>query len=158
MSKPKTSLKTVAIIGTVAIGTGAVAYLIAKRIVQKARSNQSTKDLDDIDKKDPRDAYAVSYAQQIRAAFNPADLDNTWMSWIPDGTDEEALYRVAKDMRARNVEFSRVAKAYRNLYQSDLVRDLTSELDTAELRIFYGHLGMQMQGLASKPINAIALI
>lgn len=153
-----TSLKTVAVVGAVTLTVGTVGYFLVRRMVQKARSNQSTKDLDDINAKDPRDAYAVSFAQQIRAAFNPADLDNTWFSWLPDGTDEEALYRVAREMRSRNVEFSRVAKAYRNLYQSELVRDLTSELDTTELRTFYGHLGMQVQGLQGNPIQAFALI
>lgn len=156
--KKKTSLKTVAIIGGVSVAVGTVGYFVVRRMVQKARKNKVSRDLDDVNSKDPRDAYAVNFAQQLRAAFYPSDLDNTWFSWLPDGTDEEACYAVAKAMKSRNVEFSRVAKAYRNLYGDDLVIDLSSELDSTELRTFYGHLGMQVQGLQGNPIQAFALI
>ncbi len=147
------NLKTAAIIGGVALAVGGAGYLIVRRIVRTAKINNTTRKLDEIDSKDPREALAVGFAQQLYAGFNPYSLDNTWFSWVPDGTDEEALYRVAREMKARNVEFSRVAKAYRNLYQSELIQDLTSELDPGELRMFYQQLGMNISGIGSAQVN-----
>ena len=148
-----TNLKNAAIVGGIGLAVAGLGYLVVRKVVLRAKTNKTTRNLDKFQQKDPREALAAAFAQQLSAAFNPWDLNNTWFSWLPDGTDKEACFRIAREMKARNVPFSMVAKAYHNLFQSDLASDLTSELDSADLRTFYGHLGMNVQGLTSTTLG-----
>lgn len=129
--------KVWALIGVAGAVTTYVVVKQVKKGVEQARENKSAYAIDKVNKKDPREAYASSYAQRLYAAFFRVG----W-SWIPDGTDEDAIFLVAQGMKDNKVPFSMVAKAYKNLYAQDLKDDLTSELDSSDLAKFYSILGV----------------
>lgn len=72
-----------------------------------------------------------SLARQFKNAINPSGI--SWMSWS-DGTDEDALFDLAKKINA-NI-FNKVSQVYRNLYNSNLMNDLQEELNSSDLSKF----------------------
>ena len=56
---------------------------------------------------------------------------------FPDGTDEQALFNVAKQMYVSKIPFSYLTEAYRKLYSRQFALDLADELDAADLTRFY---------------------
>ncbi len=54
---------------------------------------------------------------------------------IPNGTDESTL-----NYLALNCDFISVSKAYKTLFDRDLLTDVNNELDSAELRVFFNRL------------------
>ncbi|MCU0439157.1 MAG: hypothetical protein MUC49_14765 [Raineya sp.] len=78
------------------------------------------------------DAIAVA----MRNAMNPSGQG--WMIGF-DGTKEEALYLLAEKSRGN---FDKIAKAYKNRNDSDLMSDLQGELEEDELLIFQQKAGL----------------
>ena len=60
------------------------------------------------------------------------------------GTNEAAMYGVAKDIARYNkingLVFGDVAAAYRKLYNDDLLKEINSELNSPELKLFQKYL------------------
>ena len=73
-------------------------------------------------------------AQLLRAAFNRSGV--SWLGWA-DGTDNKTVLEVARQIR----NWPEVVKAYQNLYQTNVVDELTNEFSTDELKAFYKALG-----------------
>lgn len=92
-----------------------VAYYFLNRFIQQERK----KAILDEAGNDP----ATTFAIRLYTAFHPY-ID--WGGWLPDGTDEEEVIAVAKEMK-RYKNFSEVSKKYRAIYNSDLANDLSSE-------------------------------
>lgn len=68
-----------------------------------------------------------AWAKRLRAAF---EID-TW-GFLPYGTDEDAIEAVFMEMPTQ-AAFMETAKAYKAEYNDDLMSDLKSELDYAEM-------------------------
>ena len=71
----------------------------------------------------------VRYAMMLRSAMNPSGT--TWLMWS-DGTTEEVMYKTASQI----TDFNEVARQYKNLYNSELLADIQSELNTTEFAKF----------------------
>lgn len=80
--------------------------------------------------KDPKGAFANTYANRINAAF----------SWYND--DEKALYKIGDEMKAKGVSFAMVAQAYKTGFNKDLAATLSERLNAEELQTFYLHAGL----------------
>ncbi len=121
----------------------------AKAIKKTIVSKREDKAGGDVDSKNPTTAAATIYAQRLKAAFNPSGYN--WMQSY-DGTNESAIYAVAKEMFTNKVPFTSVQSAYKNLYQRSLTSDLQTELEASELQKFYA---LQKTGLGS--INLLGI-
>lgn len=72
----------------------------------------------------------VGHALGLRSAMNPSG--NRWMFYF-DGTDENAIYRIAEEIK----DLQKVQEEYSNLYSKDsLLDDLKSEIDTTGTQKF----------------------
>ena len=78
-----------------------------------------------------KEGKAVEYANLLFSAMFPSGY-----TWMPDGTDEKALYAIADKMKKNRLPFSLVSQMYRNLYNRELMKDLQGELSTSELHTF----------------------
>lgn len=99
-------------------------YKKAKEAADKAKFNDVNKE------KDPKGAFAKTYANRINAAF----------SWYND--DEKALYKIGDEMKANGVSFALVAQAYKSGFNKDLAATLSERLNADELQTFYLHAGL----------------
>ena len=68
---------------------------------------------------------AAHFAKRLKMAF---DNDGWW------GTDEEAVYRVMREIPSRS-HYHQVQRAYRRMYDRELNADLEDELDSREMGI-----------------------
>lgn len=120
-------------IGLGALGIGA-AYLIGRKVYRELRKKHSQSNYTD----------EAQQAVMLRSAMNRSGM--SWFHWM-DGTNTEALYKVAKEIK----NFKRVAKEYRNLYNRVLVDDLRKELKAAELERF----NALVNGASTLPDNLV---
>jgi hypothetical protein len=114
--------------GLATVGLGYFVYKkgrgIFDSINQRAIERQA-----DTNKKDPRASYAVEFAQRLQAAM---------YGW---GTDEDEMYKVAQEMKAKNVPFSMVADAFRKLFNNaSLTKWINDDLASEEIAKFYSYL------------------
>lgn len=84
-------------------------------------------------------------AVELRQAMNPTG--SSWMMSF-DGTDVETVFNCAK----KTTDFAGVARAYKDLYDSDLITDLQDELSITDFAQFQAFLG---KGGASGKFYAI---
>ena len=63
------------------------------------------------------------------------------------GTNEEALYDIAKIIARGKTTFEAVAGAYLSKYNRDLAKDIQSELNSSEMKKFYSFMGKTINGL-----------
>ncbi|RSK24188.1 hypothetical protein [Hymenobacter metallilatus] len=110
------------------------AFLLFRKILQTMQRDKAIKDVG----ANSADGLALAFASRCYAAMNSGH--EWWNDWFGDGTDEEALYQVARDMRSNNVPFVLVANKYKALYTRDLYADLTAELATDEMAQFQAAL------------------
>lgn len=94
------------------------------------------------------DGLAIGYAQRLYTAM--VSGYGWWNDYFGDGTDEEAIYQVGRDMHQHKVDFSLVSSKYKVLYNRELIDDLTTELDSAEMGFFQGAL-TGLSGLGATP-------
>jgi hypothetical protein len=133
--------KTVFIVILIAVALVAI-WWFARKQIKQAKENRfnNTDTTAPIGSNAYKNSLAVNYAQRIKASRG------AWGGLLND--NEDAIFQVAKDMRANNVPFSTVAKAYNDGFGSMLAQDLTSWLSPEELQKFYTLLG-------STPINGL---
>jgi hypothetical protein len=105
----------------VVLGTVAATYFLGRKII-KGINERRTALLAD---KSPE----VQQAMTLRSAMNPSGV--SWLMWS-DGTNEKVILDTADLI----TNFSAVTTAYRNLYQSELMKDLQSELSTVDFNAF----------------------
>lgn len=119
------------IIGSTAItviGGAFIGSKISKKIKERKQENAANQ----VDNKDPKRALAATLAQKCFVSFFPSGYTS-----FPDGTDEQALFNVAKQMFVNKIPFSYLTEAYRKLYSRQFALDLADELDAADLTRFY---------------------
>lgn len=93
---------------------------------------------------------AGQFALRLHDAFHPfIEPANTWLELLPDGTDEAAVYKIAKEMNAVK-NFKKVANAYSILYNQDLAKVLSSEGVFDEfIRIYEGRPVSKVENVES---------
>ena len=82
----------------------------------------------------------VRQAMGLRSAMNPSGI--SWLMWS-DGTNESAIRQIASQIQ----NLDAVAIAYRNLYRADLLKNLQSELSSADFNGF-------LQAVSNNKINS----
>lgn len=103
---------------SITVGGGLGLYYFGRKRLRKLQSQSSENQA-----MDP--GSAASFAKQLKMAF---DNDGWW------GTDEEAVYRVMREIPSRS-HYDEVQKAYRRMYNRELNADLEDELDSKEMAI-----------------------
>lgn len=107
--------------GLVIAGGLYIGYRVGKRVLQEYRERRTANLADQ--------SAEVRQAMGLRSAMNPSGV--SWMMWA-DGTNETAIEQIATQIY--NLEG--VSAAYRNLYRSELLSDLQSELGTKDFNNF----------------------
>lgn len=133
MAKNSFFTSTPFIVGATILTAGGafVGYkLISKKLKEKKQENA----VNQVDSKDPKRALAATLAQKAYTAFFPSGYPGAW-----DGTDEDALYSVAKQMFTNKVPYAYLTEAYRKLYSRQFAQDLANELSSDELSRFYAN-------------------
>lgn len=110
------------LVGGIVIGIGShFLYKAVRNVIMKARQGHTAKKIGD--------SPAVRQATMLRNAMNPSGY--SWLMNL-DQTNEAKIYDTAKGI----TDMNEVISAYKNLYDSDLLEDLQSELDTEEYQKF----------------------
>lgn len=115
------SLQQQVIRGLVIAGGLYIGYRVGKRVLQEYRERKTSSLADQ--------SAEVRQAMGLRSAMNPSGV--SWMMWA-DGTNETAIEQIATQIY--NLEG--VSSAYRNLYRSELISDLQSELGSKDFNNF----------------------
>jgi len=129
---PNSDIKKRIIQGFAIAGGSYLTYHFGKKAYDKWKQ-KSTSALAD---KSP----AVRQAMSLRSAINPSGT--SWLKWS-DGTNETSITQTASQI----INLEAVINAYRNLYNSELLSDLQSELSTNEFNAF-------LQTIANNKINS----
>jgi hypothetical protein len=124
-----------------AVATGA--FFLFRKLIQTMQRNQAIKDVG----ANSPDGLALALASRCYAAMNSGH--EWWNDWFGDGTDEEALYQAARDMRSNQVPFALVSQKYKALYARDLYADLTTELASEEMAQFQAALSTGLGNVLS---------
>lgn len=133
-----TSTPFIVISSLAIVGGGVFAYSkLSKKVAERKAENAGNQ----VDNKDPKKALATTLAQTCFAAFFPSGYPGVW-----DGTDEAALFSVAKQMFANKIAFADLSESYRKLYSRVFTTDLVSELSSSELAKFYAILKSGLGG------------
>lgn len=114
------------LIGIVVVG--GTLYIARKIILNRISNNEENKTLDD--------GSSATYAKQIKMAFE----NDGW-----PGTDTPALRTALQQISSRD-EFNKVMKSYQKLYTSNLLKDMSDELQSTE----YNEM---LQIIAAKPLK-----
>jgi len=91
------------------------------------------------------DGLAIGYAQRLYTAM--VSGYGWWNAYLGDGTDEDAVYQVAREMHANKVTFSLVSAKFKVIYNEDLLDLLSAELGTDELAKFNRAMQTGLAGL-----------
>ena len=108
------------------LGASLGVYLLSRKAIRNLRRNNAEQQAGS----DPNSAAAL--AQAMRAAFEPWGISWFWGG----GTDEEALYDLARRIRSMQM-YAEVGKQYRKLYNENLQTRLMDELDSSEQARFF---------------------
>lgn len=107
--------------GVLLLGGAYLAWTLSRSYFEQARKNQAMNLADQ--------SQEVRQAMNLRTAMNPIGI--SWLRWM-DGTNSRIINEISREIK----DLDKVLKAYRNLYQSELLLDLQSELATEEFRSF----------------------
>lgn len=116
------------------LGAATVAYL-GNALYNKIKRDQATNRLGT----DTPEGKAAYMAERFYAAFIPSGKE--WLNDnIGDGSDEEALYQLAREMGEMGITLADIAKQYNALHPNrDFVKDL-QDINAAELAKFNSEL------------------
>lgn len=109
------SLKEKIIYSITAFGIAVGSFFIGRKIIKKTISNSE-------EKKTFEEGSSATLAKGIKMAF---DNDGYW------GTDTEALRNVLRQVPSKE-EWNKVVKSYQKLYSSNVLKDMSDELQTTE--------------------------
>lgn len=105
--------KILYVLGGISLLGGGIYF--GKRLLKKQVANQE-------EKKSLDDGSSATYAKRIKMAF---DNDGWW------GTDTEELRSVIREIPTKE-EFQKVVGSYQKLYNSNLAKDMSDELQSTE--------------------------
>lgn len=111
----KFSLKEKVLYGSGAVLFSVGTFFFGRKIFQSLRSNRE-------EKKSLEENNPATYAKQIKMAFE----NDGWL-----GTNTVELRKILREIPSKQV-FSKVANSYQKLYNSNIYRDLSDELQSSE--------------------------
>lgn len=118
------------------VGSGVTVWLLARKAVRSVRRNAAENRAG----ADPDSAAAI--AQAIHSAFQPWGTSWFWGG----GTDEEMLYKLARNIRSKQ-QYADVGREYKRLYNENLQDRLLDELDSKEQQQFFSLLNLNNKPL-----------
>jgi len=142
---PRQKLYGGLILGGIVILGGAATYVGVRHKVKSAISKKKQEVYTNKVGTETPQGYAAEYAQRLKSAMHSS------YSWMPDGTDEESMFKVAAEMHKSQTSFAQVAKAYESIFARSLVEDMESELDSSDYENF-------MYALRSGVINGLGRV
>lgn len=98
-----------------------------KNVIENIRENQADNNVEKT--KNGKNINII--AQAYKNAVNPSGT--SWLQWS-DGTDEDAIFNLAKDTKG---SLNEINKAYKNKFQISLVDDLRAELSSIDFSKWY---------------------
>jgi hypothetical protein len=113
--------KSVLIKGALIAGGIYLTYRVGKNLIAKVNKNNAQKNTDD--------KPEVRQAMSLRSSVNPSGY--SWMKSF-DTTNVDTVMEIAKTI----TNLDKVQKAYKDLYQDNLLDDLQSDLSTSEYEAF----------------------
>lgn len=118
------------------IGLGIVGggVFFGRKLVLKSVANRE-------EKKSFEDGTPATYAKQIKMAF---ENDGWW------GTDTEKLRSTLREIPSKQV-FAKVQESYKKLYNSNLITDMSDELQTTEYNEMLQIIGQKPDKTGGKP-------
>jgi len=118
------------------IGLGIVGggVFFGRKLVVKSVANRE-------EKKSFEDGTPATYAKQIKMAF---ENDGWW------GTDTEKLRSTLRDIPSKQV-FLKVQESYKKLYNSNMITDMSDELQTTEYNEMLQIIAQKPDKTGSKP-------
>ena len=121
------------------IGLGIVGggVFFGRKLVVKSVANRE-------EKKSFEDGTPATYAKQIKMAF---DNDGWW------GTDTEKLRSTLRDIPSKQV-FLKVQESYKKLYNSNMITDMSDELQTTEYNEMLQIIGQKPDKTGGKPATS----
>ena len=130
------------LVGGVTIGVGGyLLYRIGKHVVAHIKKKNTTARAGE--------SLEVQQATILKAAMNPSGI--SWMKSF-DGTNSSAILRIAPQV----VDLQALIKAYRGLYQEDLLSELQSELTSSDYAKFMAIVQGNSQTKSVSPSTAYA--
>ncbi|MDI1355339.1 MAG: hypothetical protein PSX36_10495 [bacterium] len=122
------------------IGLGIVGggVFFGRKLVVKSVANRE-------EKKSFEDGTPATYAKQIKMAF---ENDGWW------GTDTEKLRTTLQDIPSKQV-FLKVQESYKKLYNSNMITDMSDELQTTEYNEMLQIIGQKPDKTGGKPTNVV---
>ena len=120
------------------IGLGIVGggVFFGRKLVVKSVANRE-------EKKSFEDGTPATYAKQIKMAF---ENDGWW------GTDTEKLRSTLRDIPSKQV-FLKVQESYKKLYNSNMITDMSDELQTTEYNEMLQIIGTKPDKTGGKPTS-----
>jgi hypothetical protein len=112
------------------IGLCTAAYFLVRKAITAYRHSKLVNEVG----ASTQDGLAIGYAQRLYTAMISGY--EVWNDWFGDGTDEDAMYQVAREMFAHKVPFALVSSKYKVLYNRELLDDVTQELDSSQVSVF----------------------
>jgi hypothetical protein len=122
------------LIGIGIIGGG---VFFGRKLVVKSVTNRE-------EKKSFEDGTPATYAKQIKMAF---DNDGWW------GTDTEKLRSTLREIPSKQV-FTKVQESYKKLYNSNMIADMSDELQTTEYNEMLQIIGQKPDKTGGKLTSA----
>ena len=113
--------QSVLIKGALIAGGIYLTYRVGKNLIAKVNKNNAQKNTDD--------KPEVRQAMSLRSSVNPSGY--SWMKSF-DTTNVDTVMEIAKTI----TNLDKVQKAYKDLYQDNLLDDLQSDLSTGEYEAF----------------------
>ena len=128
------TLKEKLLYSLIGIGIVSGGIFFGRKLVLKGVANKE-------EKKSFEDGTPATYAKQIKMAF---DNDGWW------GTDTEKLRSTLRDIPSKQV-FLKVQESYKKLYNSNMITDMSDELQSTEYNEMLQIIGQKPDKTGSAP-------
>lgn len=112
------------------IAMATATFLLLRSVIRRVRRNSITNKFGS----DTAQGRAAQYAANFYQGIFPSGIE--WLSdFVGDGTDTNIIFGTAQEVYA-NSSMTEVVKAYRRLYNRDLIIDLQKDLSSTEFAKF----------------------
>ena len=135
-TKDDLTLKEKLLYSLIGLGIVGGGVFFGRKLVLKGVANKE-------EKKSFEDGTPATYAKQIKMAF---ENDGWW------GTDTEKLRTTLREIPSKQV-FLKVQESYKKLYNSNMITDMSDELQTTEYNEMLQIIGTKPDKTGGKPLN-----
>ncbi len=135
-TKDDLTLKEKLLYSLIGIGIVGGGVFFGRKLILKGVANKE-------EKKSFEDGTPATYAKQIKMAF---ENDGWW------GTDTEKLRTTLREIPSKQV-FLKVQESYKKLYNSNMITDMSDELQTTEYNEMLQIIGSKPDKTGGKPMS-----